>query len=448
VNRFLQILRLRLAAIVARRPPADRDPHAAIVRDLASDFAVMGPAARGDEQNSSPGAERLLATARLEANERFAPLIGTISRGIAGSSAGHLRATFAREIVDDAQRELDRTEERVRDHAARRPAAPRVVNRIAAHPATRLGIAALCVVVEMLITAPAFAVLDHGDFVLGLWPLKDVLAVVVGLFVFAAAEVAAELFATWLNGTPPARGVLARLRRRRRPAVRAARRAAGRGGHPPYQRVQVAAAVGCALICAATLGTLAWLISVRDENVRAARAIEASGAATALPLPGVAGLGGAVPGTTGPGASTPASPPGAGGPIAGLGPAGPGAAPGATPAAPGGPIAFGPAPAGPPARPGTDEGDLGPVGALSLAAFVLAFGAAALANTTTEFRDWRAKARRLRKAADDARAARSAAERGRGSADVATPLHSVGYDVAARQVAQIANDTVERARLW
>jgi hypothetical protein len=313
-------------------------------------------------------------------------------------------------------------------HQSSRPPVPRVLNRVASHRAFRIAIAVMCVAIEMLITAPALQIVSHGKVILGA-RLEDLLALALGVATFMTAEVAAECFITWLHGRrvqrthSPRRGRLPDWRwlPRRRSGRPRARTRTG--------RLERAAGLASLAIVLTMVGLLGWFISVRDENQRAAAAAEQGAAGTpAVVLPGLP----AAPAATRSGA----------GPIAGL--------PGGGSPAPSGPIGFSGA-GGPTTRGGSKvdtEGKLGPVGALSIVAFLVAFTAAALAGATEKYTAWRRRRRRLIKRLVEARKAQEAAQRAAAGAGVQTPGASLEYDSASRIVVNLVERNLGRVQGW
>ena len=413
-------------ALIATRARPRAEEDEALCDELAAHLAEMGPHAAGSTTRVSPGTERLLTKARLIERRQFAGLVPALSDGIVGSSASQLRAGAAGDAVRRSTEHRARTQQHADEHRARRPQVPPVVNRVGGHPAARAVIAALCVTIEMIISAPAFEVLSRGTLILGWFAMHDVLALLLGLITFAAAEVAAECFLTWLQGHGSGRSALQRLgrltRRAEQPAagIRPAPTAGGARG-----RYQHAAGVASVLIAASMIALLGWFISVREDNVRAAALIASgSGSGQAPALPGLP--------------VAPAATAGTAGPIAGLG--GPATrAPATVPGA----ITPGPAPPS-----AANEGQLGPIGGLSIIAFVLAFIAAALGGATHEYTVWSRASRKLRK---EVRAAEKAGEElQRRSAAMAsqTPAGSARYDLAARHAVSVADECLQRARNW
>ena len=429
----------RLARRLLDPPPPpipDLDPDDPACDSLAADLIAMGPHAAPRDGRPSPGTERLLARARLLGQQRFALLVGGLSHGIATSSASRLAIGGAEEDVTRAAADEERAHARLDEHAGRRPRRPPVANRVSAHPACRVLIAALCACIELLVTAPALAILTHGRRLLGLLPLEDALAALLGLMTFVAAEVAAECFLTWRRGRPSGRPTLAA---RLVAAVRSlAARVAGRSAPAPGRRPGTgrpatpdarAALVAGIVIVVAMLGALGWLLAVRDANVRAAHEI-AAGAGTSANL-GFGGL--------------PGAPVASGGPISGLGS---GAAAGPISGLGGGaaPVAIGaPAASSAPSQP---EGHLGPIGALSIIVFLVALTSATLAGTTEDYAAWSRKRRALRSEHHDARHRRTVAERARAAATTRAPLGSVAYDAAARHAITVADAYLQLVTAW
>lgn len=439
MNRIWQRFLLWLSG--ARAPQrAEINPVDAMCRDLASHYVDMGPYAAGSAAAPSPGSEQLLARARIDMRQQYERLVPAISRGIAASSSGSLALDAANETA--ARRATDVAEAQARSdaHARARPQVPRVLNRIASHRAFRTVIACACVLTEMVITTPSLEVLSHGKQILGI-PLEDVLAFLLGLFTFLSAEVAAECFITWLQGRRVQRSRAAsrrrwlRSRRSRRPRLRSA-----------TGRFERAAGVAAIVIVIVMVGLLSWFISVRDQNNRAAENIRnGAGTAATTVLPGLPLGNGAAGGAPAQG-SAGAAP---AGPIQGLGGA-PGGGAG-QPAAPAGPINLGGAPGsaadtfgtGGAKKPDT-EGQLGPVGALSIVAFLVAFTAAALGGATEKYTTWRRRRRRLTKELAEARAAHEVAQRAAGGTSTRTPQASIEYDEAARVASLIVERNLAR----
>jgi hypothetical protein len=426
VTQLLQRIALRMSIGWERRRGDGGD---AMCNELARNLAEMGPTAAGTPAEPSPGTGQLLARARRRSRREFERLIPTISQGITDSSDPQLAVGAANAATERQRAEFARVQEQVDAHERARPDVPPVLNRLCAYPLTRVAIAALCVAIETVITTPALAVLSYGQLILGIVPLEQVLAFLLGLVTFVAAEVAAECFVTWIAGEPPARGLLRHvLRRRERRAAEGPRQRRGR-----YER---AAGVASLVIVSAMLGVLGWLVVVRDQNVKAAREITA-GAVGPTPGSVLPGLPGGANGAVAPvaaGAPAPASPSGA---------------------APAGPITFGagaggPLPAGPGAAPAPNatEPSVGPVGALSMVVFLLAFVAAALANSTHEYTRWRRTARGLAKQLAKVRDAREASERELNRAVRRTPHGSTKYDTAARLAVNLADECLQRAQGW
>lgn len=440
MKRLWQRFRLWLTAPrVADAPVVDGADR--MCRNLASHYVEMGPHAVGNADSPSPGSEQLLARTRARTRNEFERLVPSVSRGIAGSSVGQLAAGGAAEAAGRRAQDLAQAQERIDAHQRSRPQVPWILNRIASHRAFRVAIASLCVAIEMVITSPALAVLSHGKLIFGLMPLEDVLAFLLGLATFMSAEVAAECFVTWLNGR---RAQRTRTTRRRRwiPRSRWPRRGSSRPRvRSATGRVERAAGLASLAIVLTMVGLLGWFVSVREHNARAARAAEAGvGLSTPALLPGLP-----VSGTTSEAA--------AGGAITGL----PGGA-GGQPAGTSGPISFGGG--GSAGNGGTGgvfasdtpkedtEGKLGPIGALSVVAFLLAFTAAALAGTTEKHTEWRRRRRRLSKRLGEARAAHEAAQQQASNVQTRTPNASVEYDTAARFLFNIVEANLQRAAAW
>ena len=404
-------------------PPAripDLDPDDTACNAIALDLAAMGRDAASRDGRPSPGTERLLPRARLLGQRRFAQLVPPLSHGIASSSASRLAIGAADEQVAHATANERHAQDRLERHNRNEPRRPPIVNRTSAHPLTRTLIATLCTLIELLITAPALVILTHGRRLLDLVSLEDALAALLGLMTFAAAEVAAECLLTWRLGRPTERRalaarMLAAMRRlparltRRRPASPRPWSATGR----PTTRDARAALVAGVVIVVAMVGALGWLVAVRDANIRAASEIAAGGVTSTR-----TGLGG-LPGA-----------PSAAGPISGLG---------------GGPIALGSQPPSTRAQP---EGQLGPLGALSIVVFVVALASATLAGTTSEHAEWARKRRALRREHRDAHKRRLAAEHTRSATATRAPLGSVVYDTAARHAVTVADAYLQLAAAW
>lgn len=430
----------RLAHRLLDHPPelSDLDPDDRTCEKLAQDLAVMGEHAAPRNGEASPGTEKLLARARLLGKERFGELIAPLSQGIAASSASRLAIGAADQEIELTQTYEQRTRQRLDEHAERRPAKPGVVNRVSAHPLGRVLIAALCATVELLVTAPSLVILTHGRKLFGLIPLEDALAALLGLMTFVAAEVAAECLLTWHRGRPTGRptlaarlvravrGLVARISgyRQDRPSLQLTprRRSAGTPRATSATPEARAGLVAGVVIVVAMLGTLGWLVSVRDANVRAAKEIAASGNAPATSAAG--GL---------PGAPAAAG----GGPIAGLG--------GGTAAAP---ITFGTQPPSTPAAQAQPEGTLGPIGALSVVVFLVALVSATLAGATDDYASWARKHRALRTEHRTAEAAHLSAQRSQAAATTRVPLGSTSYDTAARHATNVVDSYLQLAAAW
>jgi len=441
VNRITSWWRRLLDA--TRRQRIDDDGERMCV-ELARNLADMGPHAAGTSVHPSPGTERLLGRARLEARAALEPLLQTLGAGVARSVRERAALAAAVDGAGRAGRTASRAEAAAETHARSRPQRPPLVSDLCASWWFRGVIAASCVAIELLLTAPGLEVLSHGAKV-AIFPLHYVLAALVGVMAFLAAEACGVLFASWLRGAPAGGSpslvsrLHAWLRRswtRRRLRRLGVRRVPDLPRRPPTLRSAAAraAGTGCLIVVVAMISALGWLISVRDQNVRAAEAIRSGDvAARGAPLPGLPLAAG------GDGQGIPA------GPIA-FG-AAPSAAAGTGAASASGPAAgrIGAASS----SSGADvEGSLGPVGWLSIVAFLVAFATAAAAQTAAEHTAWRREDRKLRSTAREARRADNAAHARVGALRAGIGDANQPVDVAGRLVGDIADRCVQRVTAW
>jgi hypothetical protein len=189
---------------------------------------------------------------------------------------------------------------------------------------------------------------------------------------------------------------------------------------------------------ATALGSLGWLVVVRNRNEEIYADLVAAGNSS-LTTTGIAGLPGSTT-TFGGGAAV-------GGPIQGLGGDG---------AAAGGPIqglggdgaAAGGETAGPQAEADERRGDFGPIGAASGVAFLLAFMAAALTGAAPEYRAWRRRGRRLSKREQAAAEAAQTAEAELDAAAVGAPGQNRGYDGMAAETRRIVAVELQQVQIW